>query len=91
MTITTNDIILFASLFGAICAIFGGIFSVYRWYLKQNQQDEDIKELKHEQWLLTEGILACLDGLEQLGCNHSVPATKNKINDHINRRAHDEK
>ena len=25
------------------------------------------------------GIMACLDGLEQLNCNHTVPETRNEI------------
>lgn len=90
MLITLDTIKGIAATLTSLVVIFGAVFSIYKWYLKQEKQDKDIKALKHEQWLLTEGILACLDGLEQLGCNHTVPATKTKISDHINKRAHDE-
>lgn len=73
---------------GYILPIITVILAVYRWYLKQEKQDADIKALKEEQCLLTYGILACLDGLEQLGCNHTVPETRNKIEKHINQKAH---
>ena len=39
ITITTNTIITVAAVVSAIVAIFGIIFAIYRWYLKQNKQD----------------------------------------------------
>lgn len=89
MYIDTATIITAASVLGAIIAIFTAVFAVYRWYLRQQQQDIEIKAMKEEQCLLTYGILACLDGLEQLGCNHTVTETRNKIEKHINKKAHD--
>lgn len=90
MYININTVLTAASLLTAIVAIFSAIFAAYRWYLKQNQQDEEIKDIKSELCLLTYGIEACLDGLEQLGANHNVTATKQKINKHINKKAHDQ-
>ena len=88
MYITCNTIITAASVIGAL-AVFLGIFTtVHKWYLRQQQQDTEIKAIQEEQCLLTYGILACLDGLEQLGCNHTVPATRNKIEEHLNKKAH---
>lgn len=89
MYIDTNTIITGAALLAAIISILGALLTAYKWYLKQEKQDTDIKNMKEEQCLLTYGILACLDGLEQLGCNHTVPATKDKIQKHINMQAHD--
>lgn len=88
MYITADTIVLAATTVGALITLFGIIFTVYRWYLRQKQQDVEIKAIQEEQCLLTYGILACLDGLEQLGCNHTVPETRNKIEKHINKRAH---
>ena len=48
---------------------FSVVFAVYRWYLRQNRQDTEIEKLKSEQCLLTYGILACLKGLKEQGCN----------------------
>lgn len=44
MYIDTHMIITTASLLTAVVAIFSVIFAVYRWFLKQNQQDEEIEK-----------------------------------------------
>lgn len=90
MYIDINTIITAASFLGAAAMLLGVLFSAYRWYLKQNKQDEDIAKIKEEQCLLTFGILACLDGLEQLGCNHKVTEAKNKFDKYINKKAHEQ-
>ena len=43
--IDANTIITSATLFGAVTAIAGVAFNVYRWYLKQNKQDEEIEKI----------------------------------------------
>ena len=72
MYIEVNTIIMAASLLTAVVAIFSAVFAVYRWYLKQNKQDAEIEKMKAEQCLLTYGILACLKGLKEQGCNGPV-------------------
>ena len=86
--VTATTVITMASLITAIVSIFTLIFKVHNWYLKQEKQDADIKNLKDEQRIICTGVLACLDGLEQLGCNHSVPIAKEKLEEHINEVAH---
>ena len=88
MYIDTNTIITAASLLTAVVAVFSAIFAVYRWYLKQNKQDDDIKAIKEENTLICYGLKACLDGLEQLGANHTVPIAKDKLEKHLNKSAH---
>ena len=88
--IDANTIITAATLSGAVTAIAGVAFNVYRWYLKQNKQDEEIEKMKNEQCLLTYGILACLKGLSEQGCNGPVTEAINKIEKHINKQAHDQ-
>lgn len=39
-------IITIASIITALGVIFGMIFAAYRWYLKQEKQDKDIKSIK---------------------------------------------
>ena len=46
MYIDTHMIITAASLLTAVTAIFSVVFAVYRWYLKQNRQDEEIEKMK---------------------------------------------
>lgn len=81
-------IITIASLLTAVITIFALIFKIHNWYLKQEKQDAEIKAIKEEQRVMCKGVLACLDGLEQLGCNHSVPKAKEALENHINEVAH---
>lgn len=83
-----STIITIASVITALGVIFGVIFAVYRWYLKQEKQDEDIKAIKEEQTLLTYGVLACLKGLKEQGCDGPVTTAINQIEKHINKQAH---
>ena len=85
-----DAIITAESLFAAVTAIGGFLIAVYKWVDRQNKQDKDIAKMKDEQCLLTYGILACLDGLQQLGWKQTVPETRAKIEKHINKAAHDQ-
>ena len=77
-----------AAVMTALGVIFGAIFAVYRWYLRQNQQDKDIQSIKDEQCLLTYGVLACLKGLAEQGCDGPVTEAINKIEKYLNKQAH---
>jgi hypothetical protein len=88
--VDTNMIITAASLLTALGVIFTTIFAVYRWYLRQNEQDKEIEKLKSEQCLHTYGILACLKGLQEQGCNGPVTEAIDKIEKHVNKQAHDQ-
>lgn len=90
MYVDANTIILAASIISALVVVFSAIFAVYRWYLKQNRQDKEIENIKAEQCLLTYGILACLKGLKEQGCNGPVTEAINKIEKHVNKQAHDQ-
>lgn len=81
-------IITIASIITALGVIFGMILAVYRWYLKQEKQDKDIKSIKEEQTLLTYGVLACLKGLKEQGCDGPVTTAINQIEKYINKQAH---
>ena len=90
MYVDTNMSITAASLLTALGVIFTTIFAVYRWYLRQNEQDKEIEKLKSEQCLHTYGILACLKGLQEQGCNGPVTEAIDKIEKHVNKQAHDQ-
>ena len=89
MYITTNTIITAASVITALVVIFSALFAVYSWYLRQGQQDREIKNIKDEQCLLVYGVLACLKGMKEQGCNGPVTEAINKIEKHINQQAHE--
>ena len=88
MYVNVQTIITAAALLGAVTTLLGGLFAVYRWYQRQNQQDVDIKSMKDEMCLLTYGILACLKGLQELECNGPVTEAAEKIEKHMNQEAH---
>lgn len=88
VTVSADAIITIAAVIGALGVIFGVVFAVYRWYLKQEKQDKDITRIKEEDTLIVFALSACLDGLQQLGANHTVPIAKDKLDKYINQRAH---
>ncbi|MCH4280351.1 branched-chain amino acid ABC transporter permease [Mediterraneibacter sp. NSJ-151] len=90
MYVDAETIIMAGSLLTAVVVIFSAVFAVYKWYLKQNQQDVEIERVKSEQCLLTYGILACLKGLKEQGYNGPVTEAIDKIEKHINKQAHDQ-
>ena len=83
------DIIKLAAVLGALTGIGGVVFGAVKWIFRQNRQDEDIRAIKEEQTLLCYALKACLDGLEQLGANHTVPVAKDKLEKYLNQKAHD--
>ena len=54
----------------------------------QKEQDKDIKDIQSELAIATKGILACLQGLKEQGCDGPVTEAINEINEHLNKKAH---
>lgn len=82
------DISTIAATITSLGVVLGAIFAVYKWFLKQEKQDKDIKAIKEEQTVLVHGILACLMGLKEQGCNGPVTDAINQIEKHLNKQAH---
>ena len=82
------NITALAATITALGVVFGAVFGIYRWFLKQEKQDKDIKSVKEEQSVLVHGVLACLQGLREQGCNGPVTAAIEQIENHINKQAH---
>ena len=84
-----KEVLLFsAEILGAGGVVFGAVFAIYRWILRQNKQDTEIKALKEEQTVICYGVLAALKGLQEQGCNGPVTEAINKIEKHLNVQAH---
>ena len=99
MQINAQTIITVAGVITALGVILGIILKWHSWYLRQNKQDDDLKSLKEthladmrqmkeENTLICYALSACLDGLQQLGCNHTVPDAKSRLEKHLNQQAH---
>ena len=86
--LTLQSIITFASFITAIVAVIGYILKGHKWYLKQENQDKEIANIKEENTLICFALSAALDGLMQLGANHSVPVAKEKLDKYLNQKAH---
>ena len=77
-----------ASIITAVIALGSVIFAAYRWYLRQNKQDSEIKRIKEENTLICYALSACLDGLIQLGADSTVSQVKDRLDKHLNKSAH---
>ena len=86
----TVDIVKTAEVFGACTVIIGVVFGLVKWIIRQNKQDADIAAIKEENTLICVALKACLDGLEQLGANHTVPKAKNDLEKYLNKKAHEQ-
>lgn len=87
--ILLKDLLLvLAEILGAGAVVFGAVFAVHKWVLKQNHQDTEIKELKEEQTVICYGVLAALKGLKEQGCNGPVTQAINEMEKHLNKKAH---
>lgn len=87
----------------ALCTGLAGvialIFKFVRWVDRQKAQDAelqelkatheaDIKNLQEELTVVCYALLACLDGLKQLGANGNVTHAHDALDKHLNRKAH---
>ena len=81
-------IVVVASVITALGTIIACFSTIHKWILRQNKQDEDIKAIKEEQSILTTGVLACLIGLKEQGCDGPVTEAISSIENHLNKEAH---
>lgn len=99
ITLTWQTIITAGAVMAAGIAIAANFAKIVRWMDRQKKQDEDIKTLKathnsdmdsmkQEQTLIIYGLLSCLKGLKEMGCNGPVTEAINKIEKHLNQKAH---
>ena len=83
-----QNLITASAVLAAALALLGSYNRAYNWYRKQEKQDEDIGDLKEEQGVLTYGVLACLKGLKEQGCNGPVTEAIGRIEKYLNQKAH---
>lgn len=89
VTVTWQSIVTVAAVIGAIVAIVAYFAKAVRWVDRQKKQDKELAAIKEEQTVLTYGVLACLKGLKEQGCNGPVTEAISKIEDHLNQKAHE--
>jgi hypothetical protein len=88
ITLTWQTVVTAAAIIGAFVAVVSYLRKLFGWFERQEKQDREIKAIKDEQSVLTYGVLACLKGLKEQGCNGPVTEAINKIEKHLNEEAH---
>ena len=99
--LTPQTILTVGSVITAIFLLVERFAKGVRWFDKQDKQTDDIDALREqhntdiqaimeEQALHTYGILACLKGLQEKGCNGPVTEAIDKIDKYLNNKAHDQ-
>ena len=88
--ISADTLIALAELLTALGVIGGGILWCIKFVQRSRRQHEELKAIRREQTLICYGLLACLQGLKEQGCNGPVTEAMNRIEEHLNQAAHDE-
>ena len=88
--LTAQNIITAGALVGAISVLVALIVKLVHWVDRQKAQDQELQDVQSEMTLLTYGVLACLKGLKEQGCNGPVTEAVNKIEKHLNKKAHEQ-
>ena len=92
-------IVTLAGILGALGAIIALVFKFVHWVDRQKAQDKELQELKatheadikalqEELTVICYALLSCLDGLKQLGANGNVTKAHDKLDKHLNNKAH---
>ena len=90
VTISVDTLIKLAELLTALGVIGGVILWCFKFVQRNKKQDEELKAIRKEQTLICYGLLACLKGLKEQGCNGPVTEAMNKMEKYLNQAAHDE-
>lgn len=88
ITLTWQTLLTASAIVGAFVGIISYLRRLFGWFEKQKEQEDEIKAIQKEQSILVEGILACLKGLQEQGCDGAVTTAIGKIETHLNQKAH---
>ena len=100
MYIDWQTIVTAGAVVSALLLLLSIFTKGHNWFLNQGKQDEkieklkqhhedDVQRIKQENYLICYALSACLDGLMQLKCNHTVPDAKQKLDEYLNQQAHE--
>lgn len=99
MDMTIQTVTAICGMIAAVGGTVALVFKFVRWVDRQKAQDQelqalkstheaDIKALQEELTAVCYALLACLDGLKQLGANGNVTEAHKTLNKHLNKKAH---
>lgn len=79
-----------AKLIGSVGIIASVFAALYKFVERDKKQSKLIESIRTEQTLLCYGIKACLQGLVEQGCDGPVHDALEKLDKHLNQKAHGE-
>lgn len=89
MYIDLDTVIRAASVISSIGVIIGVIVAVYKVFQINRKQSDFIKSIEDEQTLLCYGLKGALQGLIEQGCNGPCKDALDKLEKHLNKKAHE--
>lgn len=90
MYIDIETLIELAALLTALGVIGGAALWAVKFVDRQKKQDQELTAIRKEQTLICYGVMACLRGLKEQGCDGPVTAALDKLEKHLNQAAHEE-
>ena len=90
MYIDADTLITLAAVLTSLGAIGGVVLWLFKFVERNKKQDEELRAIRKEQTLICYGVLACLKGLKEQGCNGPGTAALDKLEKHLNQAAHEE-
>ena len=89
MTISAQTIVQAASVLTAAGTLGAAALWCMRFVQRQRRQDKELASIRREQTLICYGVLACLKGLKEQGCNGPVTEALDRLEKHLNQAAHE--
>ncbi len=90
VTINADMIIKTASVLTALGVLGSIVIWGFKFVARIKQQEKELAAIRKEQTLICYGILACLKGLKEQGCNGPVTDALDKLEKHLNLAAHED-
>ena len=90
MYIDAKTLIELAALLTAFGVIGGAALWAVKFVDRQKKQDQELTAIRKEQTLICYGVMACLRGLKEQGCDGPVTAALDKLEKHLNQAAHEQ-
>ena len=90
MYIDAKTLIELAALLTGLGVIGGAALWAVKFVDRQKKQDQELTAIRKEQTLICYGVMACLRGLKEQGCDGPVTAALDKLEKHLNQAAHEE-
>lgn len=90
VTISAQTVVTAAAVLSALGVIGGVALWCFKFVERDKRQSKELAAIRAEQAVIFLGVLACLKGLKEQGCDGPVTIALEKLEKHLNRAAHEE-